>query len=34
MIDHRPGAGIRLAPHFYTTDDEIDAALAAMAELV
>ena len=25
LIDHRPGAGIRLSPHFYTTDDELDA---------
>jgi len=23
LIDFRPGAGIRIAPHFYTTDDEI-----------
>ncbi len=23
LIDHRPGAGIRLSPHFYTTDAEI-----------
>jgi kynureninase len=23
IVDHRPGAGIRLSPHFYTTDAEI-----------
>ncbi len=23
VVDHRPGAGIRYSPHFYTTDDEI-----------
>lgn len=23
LIDHRPGAGIRLSPHFYTSDDEL-----------
>jgi kynureninase len=23
VIDYRPGAGIRVAPHFYTTDDEV-----------
>jgi kynureninase len=23
IVDHRPGAGIRYSPHFYTTDDEI-----------
>ena len=33
MVDYRPGAGIRLAPHFYTTDAEIDVALAAIDEL-
>jgi kynureninase len=25
FCDHRPGAGIRISPHFYTRDDEIDA---------
>lgn len=24
VIDYRPGAGIRVAPHFYSTDDEVD----------
>ena len=24
LLDHRPGAGLRLAPHFYTRDDEVD----------
>lgn len=33
MVDYRPGAGIRMAPHFYTTDAEIDAAITAMDEL-
>jgi kynureninase len=28
FCDHRPGAGIRVSPHFYTTDDEIDAFFA------
>jgi kynureninase len=23
IVDHRPGAGIRLSPHFYTTDEEV-----------
>jgi kynureninase len=27
IVDHRPGAGIRIAPHFYNTDDECDAVL-------
>ena len=33
IIDHRPNAGIRMAPHFYTTDEEIDHALAVMDEV-
>lgn len=24
LVDHRPGAGIRVAPHFYSTEEEID----------
>ena len=28
LVDHRPGAGIRIAPHFYTTDAELDHAVA------
>jgi kynureninase len=28
IVDHRPGAGIRYSPHFYTTDDEIRHAVA------
>jgi len=34
VLDHRPGAGIRLAPHFYTRDDELDTVIAAMVEVV
>jgi kynureninase len=30
MVDYRPGAGIRIAPHFYTEDGELDAAMAAI----
>ena len=33
ICDYRPGAGIRLSPHFYTRDDELDAALDAIAEI-
>lgn len=32
IIDYRPGAGIRIAPHFYTRDDELEAAVAAIDE--
>jgi kynureninase len=31
--DYRPGAGLRLGPHFYTTDDELDAVLAEVAAI-
>ncbi|MCH7826076.1 MAG: aminotransferase class V-fold PLP-dependent enzyme [Acidobacteria bacterium] len=34
LIDFRPGAGIRLSPHFYNSDEEIDHAVATIAELV
>jgi kynureninase len=33
LCDYRPGAGIRLSPHFYTRDDELDAAIEAIAEI-
>jgi kynureninase len=33
IVDHRPNAGLRLAPHFYNTDADIDVALEAIAEL-
>lgn len=34
IVDFRPGAGIRLAPHFYTSDDELDAAVEAIDEIL
>lgn len=34
IVDHRPGAGIRIAPHFYTTDEECDATIAEIAAIV
>ncbi|MEO7521989.1 MAG: aminotransferase class V-fold PLP-dependent enzyme [Gemmatimonas sp.] len=34
VIDYRPGAGIRIAPHFYTTDGEIEVCLDAMDEIL
>ena len=24
LVDYRPGAGVRIAPHFYTSDEEVD----------
>ena len=34
LVDYRPGAGVRLAPHFYTTDEECDATIEEMAAIV
>ena len=31
-VDYRPEAGIRIAPHFYTRDDELDLAVDAIDE--
>lgn len=33
FCDHRPGAGIRVSPHFYTTDEEIGRFMDQVAEL-
>lgn len=32
IVDYRPGAGIRIAPHFYTTDSELEQAVAMIDE--
>jgi kynureninase len=34
MVDYRPGAGVRLSPHFYNRDEEIDFALAQIEEIL
>jgi kynureninase len=34
LCDFRPDAGIRLGPHFFTTDDEIRFAVAQIAEIL
>jgi kynureninase len=34
IVDHRPGAGLRMAPHFYNTEDEIDRATAVLTQIV
>jgi kynureninase len=33
IVDYRPGAGIRLAPHFYTSEADIDTAVSALDEI-
>ena len=32
LVDFRPGAGIRIAPHFYTSDQEVEQVMTAMDE--
>ena len=34
LIDSRPDVGLRLSPHYYNTDDELDACLDAICELL
>lgn len=34
LVDYRPEAGIRVAPHFYTDDREIDDAVEAMSSIL
>ena len=34
LCDFRPGVGIRLSPHFYTAEDELDAAIEAIREIL
>ena len=33
LVDYRPGAGIRISPHFYTLDSEIDQTFEAIDEI-
>lgn len=33
VVDYRPGAGIRMSPHFYTADEELDRAFTAIDEI-
>jgi kynureninase len=33
LVDYRPGAGIRVAPHFYTTDDEVKHTVREIASI-
>jgi kynureninase len=34
LLDHRPGVGLRLAPHFYTSDDEVELVMRRVREEV
>jgi len=34
IVDYRPNAGIRIAPHFYTSDDELERAVSMIGDIV
>jgi len=34
IVDYRPGAGIRISPHFYTKDEELAAIIREMRDIV
>jgi kynureninase len=34
LVDWRPKAGVRFSPHFYNTDQEIDAAMTTVADIL
>jgi len=34
FVDWRPGAGLRISPHFFNTDEEVEEALNILAELM
>ena len=34
IVDYRPGAGIRMAPHFYNTEEDIDRAMEVLDSIV
>ena len=34
LVDYRPKAGVRMSPHFYNTDEELDVAINAVEEIL
>jgi len=34
IVDYRPGAGIRVAPHFYTSDEELEAVVKLIDDIL
>ena len=34
IVDYRPAAGIRVAPHFYTSDDELERAVEMIDDIL
>lgn len=33
IVDYRPGAGVRISPHFYTADEELELVIAEMKKI-
>jgi kynureninase len=33
LVDYRPGAGLRVAPHFYSTDEELELVIGQISEI-
>lgn len=33
IVDYRPGAGVRISPHFYTKDEELDLVISEMKKI-
>jgi kynureninase len=33
IVDYRPGAGVRISPHFYTKDEELELIIAEMKKI-
>jgi kynureninase len=33
IVDYRPGAGVRISPHFYTSDEELELVICEMKEI-
>lgn len=34
LVDYRPGAGVRIGPHFFNTDDELEAVVAEIKSIL
>jgi kynureninase len=34
LVDFRPAAGIRVAPHFYTSDDELEQTVEEICQIM
>ena len=34
LVDYRPNAGVRMSPHFYTRDEELEVAVRAVEEIL